>query len=454
MKLKYYHLFILLALLISCEKDFLSIKSDKSLVVPATLQDFQALLNNADVMNVGMPNLGEISADDYYLKYDTWNMLSQPKEKNGYIWAKDIYEGTNTFGDWIDRYQQVFYANNVLEGLDKIKNIDDPKGSNEIKGSALFFRAYGFYQIAQIFCAPYSASSANEGLGIPLRLKSDINLPSTRATIKQTYAQIVSDLTESVHFLPSVVSYKTRPDKTASYAMLSKVYLVMQDYDRSLLFADSAIMQPNHELIDFNDIDLSASYPMQQYNSEVIFQSTLDYSSNFSASRINIDSSLFELYADNDVRKVAWFRITNGHLIFKGNYNGSSPFFFSGLGLDEAYLNKAECLSRIGKLEEAMNTLNTLLEKRFIAGTFTPLVASDTHKALQLILQERRKELLLRGIRWSDLRRLNLDPTTSKTLYRALNGHTYELKANSLNYVLPIQDDVIRLSGISQNPRN
>jgi starch-binding outer membrane protein, SusD/RagB family len=167
MKLKSYHLFILLILLVSCKKDFLGAKSDKKLVIPSTLTDFQALLDNSDIMNSWMPYQGEISADDYYLKYDAWNTLTSPIEKNGYIWAKDVYEGTASF-DWDYMYRLIFYSNNVLEGLDRMKNTDDVKKYNEIKGSALFFRAYGFYQVAQIFCGPYSASSANGGLGIPL----------------------------------------------------------------------------------------------------------------------------------------------------------------------------------------------------------------------------------------------------------------------------------------------
>lgn len=453
MKLKYHYLFILLPLLVSCKKDFLALKSDKNLVIPSTLADFQALLDKSSIMNESMPNQGELSSDDYYLKNDAWNGLKVPVQKNSYIWAKDIYEGTNS-NDWEFMYRLIFYTNNVLEGLDNMQTIDDPQKYNEIKGSALFFRAYGFYQIAQIFCAPYFASSTNDGLGIPLRLKSDINIPSTRATIAQTYTQIISDLNKSVSLLPSVVSYKTRPNKTAAYAMLSRVYLIMQDYNRSLLFADSAIMQPDNELIDFNNLNPTASYPMQQYNSEVIFQTTLTYATNFATSRINIDSNLFESYIKNDIRKVAWFTVTNGHLIFKGNYNASPFYFFSGLGLDEVYLNKAECLARNGKLTEAMNTLNALLVKRFMTGTFRPLTASDGNEALKLILQERRKELLLRGIRWSDLRRLNLDPSTAITLYRILNGQTYELLPNSPNYVFPIQNNVIQLSGMEQNQRN
>lgn len=454
MKFKYYYFVVLLLpLLISCNKDFLDAKPDKTLVVPATLKDFQALLDNSDIMNSWMPYLGEIGGDDYYLQDDTWNAFSYPPEKNGYIWAKDILEG-NPSADWENMYQIVFYANNVLEGLDKITNPENKAQYNSIEGSALFFRGYAFYQLAQLFCAPYSATSSNNGPGIPLRLKSDINEPTVRSTIAETYSQILDDLSKAVPLLPVEVMIKTRPDKTAAYAMLSKVYLLIQDYGHSLAYADSALEQNLNSIVDLNSVDTLASYPMEQYNSEVIFQTTLNYSSNLSPWCINIDSVLFASYKDNDLRKPAWFTLNDGRMVFKGNYNGSSPYYFSGLALDEIYFNKAECLVRTGKLQEGMDVLNSFLENRYRAGTMTPVVVSDEAGAIQAILQERRKELLFRGVRWSDLRRLNLDPATAKTLHRWIDGNNYDLPPNSPNYVLPIEERVIQLSGIEQNIRN
>ena len=46
MKLKYYFLLPVLAVQVSCKKDFLEAKPDKTLVVPTTLNDFQALLDS------------------------------------------------------------------------------------------------------------------------------------------------------------------------------------------------------------------------------------------------------------------------------------------------------------------------------------------------------------------------------------------------------------------------
>lgn len=452
MKLRSIVILLLFSAFFSCKKDFLSAKPDKRLAVPSTLQDFQALLDNADVMNYWMPYLGEISSDDYYLEDAAWKSLTYPPEKNGYIWAKEIFEG-NPSSVWGNMYSIVFYANNVLEGLEKIKVVDDTKNYDEIKGSALFFRGYAFYQLSQIFCASFDASEDNKGLGIPLRLNSDINLPTVRSTIDQTYRQILNDLKTSAYLLPNLVSIKTRPNKTAAFAMLSKVYMLMQDYDESLIYADSVLLETDYNLLDLNSIDILKDFPIEQYNSEVIFQTSLDYTSNLTSYYMNVDSLLYSSFANNDLRKAAWFTFDQGRIIFKGNYNGASPYLFSGLALNEVLLNKAECLARKAQVVEAMNVLNMVLEIRFETGKFLPLTATEADKALIIILNERRKEMLFRGVRWSDLRRLNLEPETANILYRSIGGETYELLPGSSNYVFPIPDDVIRLSGIEQNFR-
>ena len=125
---------------------------------------------------------------------------------------------------------------------------------------------------------------------------------------------------------------------------------------------------------------------------------------------------------------------------------------FSGLATDELFLIKAECLARAGNASGALSTLNDLLRARYAQGTFVDLHADDPQQALRLVLQERRKELVFRGIRWSDLRRLNKEGA-GIVLTRLLNGKTYTLPANSNKYTLPIPPDEIALNGIEQNPR-
>ena len=121
--------------------------------------------------------------------------------------------------------------------------------------------------------------------------------------------------------------------------------------------------------------------------------------------------------------------------------------------MGEFYLTKAECLARNGSVTEAISTLNKLLITRYKTGSYTPVSVTDQQEALSIILLERRKELLFRGIRWTDLRRLNLEASTAVTIYRKLNGTSYKLEPNSPNYTLPVADDVIQLSNIPQNMR-
>jgi hypothetical protein len=117
------------------------------------------------------------------------------------------------------------------------------------------------------------------------------------------------------------------------------------------------------------------------------------------------------------------------------------------------YLIRAECYARAGNISSAMSDLNTLLKTRWVSGTYTDMTATTADEALGKVLIERRKELLMRGQRWTDLRRLNKDSRFAVTLQRVINGTTYTLPPNDLRYTLLIPYNVIQISGIQQNPR-
>lgn len=437
-------------LLVSCQSDFLDIKPDKSLVIPSTLNDFQSLMDNPNVMNI-TPGLGELACDDYYTSEEA--LLSSPViERNSYTWKEDIYEGSSV-PDWDIPYQQVFYANVVLEGLDKLDTTTvNHQKWDQIKGSALFYRALAFYNLARTFAAPYEGKSAQTGLGIPIRMSADINAKYPRATLQQTYQQIIQDLKLSIHFLPEQVQYNTRPSIPAVYALLARIYLSMNEYDQALLYADSCL-QLRNELLDYNQLDSTVRLPFHTLgpNKEVIFYGYLITYATFSARTTMIDSILYRSYNSDDLRKAIFFTLRDGTPHFRGSYT-SNLYIFGGLATDEIYLIRAECLAREGKTEQALNDLNTLLKTRYKKGTFIP-VETSSDELIPLILNERRKELVFRGLRWPDLRRLNLEGTYPTTLMRMLNGEKYVLMPNDPKYTMPIPDNEIAISGIKQNKR-
>lgn len=441
-------------LLFSCtkKKEFLEEKPNSDLVVPSTLKDFQQLLDQDKVFAI-TPDLAELSADNYYTQPSWWTQMDN-KSRNGYIWAPDIYEGQINILDWNICYQQVFYTNIVLEGLNKIS--DGTVEWKQVRGSALFKRAYAFFNLSQIFAPVYDSATAAADMGIPLRLQSDVNIVSVRSSVKETYEQIINDLLEANSLLVNgiVYNFPNRPSKPAVSGLLARVYLSMRNYSKAFEYANLCLQQHN-KLIDYNTLSTTAVLPFATLHDEAIYQTRMDnLNAYFSSSNadVHVDSILYRSYVDNDLRKIIFFRLnTVGLPRLKGSYFGNS-LAFTGLATDEIFLIRAECYARAGNIAAAMSDLNILLAKRWKTGTFIPFTATDPADALIKVLTERRKELVFRNLRWSDLRRLNKEGANI-TLTRVLNGQTYTLPPNDLRYVLPIPTDEIALSGIPQNPR-
>lgn len=444
-----------LAVLPSCEKEFLELKPDKTLVVPSTLEDLQALLDHGDVMYKGTSHaLAEFGSDDYYVSTATWQLLPRPEEKNGYLWAQEVYEG-QPVNDWDYAYRRILYANTVLEGLEKLQaSPAQQEAWNQARGMALFHRGWAFFQLAQLFAKPYDAATAAQDPGIPLRLSADVGDVPTRQSVAETYRQILEDLQAAETLLPEHPIVPHRPGKAAARQVLARAYLQLGDYAQALSATEGAL-QLSGDLLDYNALDTSAPFPFPsrgEGNPEIVF-----YSSQFAleilyAGRVQVDSLLYWTYDTLDLRRQAFFYYEGDKLTFKGSFEGAAHLS-TALTTGELYLTKAECLARLNQPEEALHALNRLLERRYVAGSFAPLTTDNTPDVLGRILEERRKELLFRGVRWQDLRRLNKDPRFAKTLVREIEGRRYELPPNDPRYVWPIPDNVVQASGLPQNPR-
>src|SRR5690606_22423565 len=116
---------------------------------------------------------------------------------------------------------------------------------------------------------------------------------------------------------------------------------------------------------------------------------------------------LVDLYEEDDLRKFLFFTDSGDKLTFKGSYTGTNnATLFGGLTSGELFLNCSESLVRSGKINEGLDVLNGLLEKRYIENSFTGYFGLNEIDALALIKTERLKELCFKGgIRWMDLKR-------------------------------------------------
>lgn len=448
MKPKYFLSLVLVSMFFASCKKYLDAKPDKKMVVPATLEEVQGILDYFPFMNTQCSQASEIAADNYYLTGNEYEALGDV-DKLAYIWAPGMFQGMN---DWQSEYTVVYNANVVLENLPKIqRNSSNESAWDYCKGSAFFFRAKSFYEIAQIWSKAYDSSTANADLGIPLRLTSDFNVPSKRASLEETYQQIISDLKNASELIPKGIQVTPyRPSKAAAYGLLARTYLSMREYKNAELYADSCL-QLRNALLDFNTVTPGPVYTFSAYqftNPEDIFHSNTALT-NFTLFRGTIDTVLYNSYDSNDLRNAFYFgNRRDGTHYFKGSYDPGT--YYNGVSTDEMYLIKAECLAREGEVSQSLQELNTLLVTRWKRGTFVPYTAGDKDEALAIILTERRKELPYRMLRFTDIKRLNKEGAKI-TITRIVDGKTYSLSPNDPRFALPIPASVIQLGGIQQN---
>jgi len=446
---------ILLAFRACSKSEFLDKKPQKSLLVPSTIEHLQALLDMDGIMNgldgQGLtPHIGESASDNVYVT-DTDFRASMPSQmQNYYTWNESPYIGTRVL-DWEYAYRAILSTNVVLA---KIPEVQVSEFQNDLKqylsAQAYFHQAHQYYQLAQIFMTAYDKSKAAQLSGLPIRVEDDINERLTVSSMEETYAFILERLKMSIPNLPTTNVYTHRPSKQAAYALLARVYLQMGEYQYAKDYADSCL-HIQGDLYDYNLISPSwgpfakVGGILHPVHKEVIFNCNMlsDPYQGYSTSYLFglVDSNLYAQYEDNDLRKVVFFeKLTNGHR-FVGSYAEQPAIHFSGLAVDEIYLIRAECHIRLQKSDKCLEDLNFLRMHRYKKGTYEPLPLMSTEELLNEVLMERRKQLLYRGIRWADLKRLSIMGHETP-LSRVIDGSVYKPTSNLANFMWEFPPEV------------
>jgi len=452
MKIQIFSIGIALVLVFSNCSNFLEEKPDIKMVVPKSLDDAEFLLNDYTTMNTAYPVYGEWSTDQYYVSPETFDGVMNLDQRNAYTWTDEPY---NDVAQWQRPYKVVYNANQALDIISKLGVESTTEKAKNLIGIAHFFRAFAFQQVAEVFTPAYQQETASGEMGIPLRLDPGIDAPSIRASLKQSYEQIVSDYKVAAARLPVSETIKGRPFRASAYAGLARAYLYMGDYQQAYIYADSSL-QTHSELMDFNTLKATDNLPIPKFNVEVLFAAVSANAGPMSLFNGLVDSILYKSYANNDLRKVIYFATNvypENSYGFKGNYDKANNNLFVGLTTSEMYLVKAEAAVRTGKISEALLAINTLLKKRQDTNNYVPITETNSDVLLPLVLHERQKELLFRGRRWSDLKRLNLDARFQKNLTRIVNGVTFTLPFNSRKYAFRLPEPVVSVGKLPQNNR-
>ena len=260
--------FLLCVLSFSCKK-FVDKDRDDYQGLLQTANDCQLILDNYNVMNTGYPSDGEASSDNYFLTDAGYlNAGLNGTDRDLYIWAAGAIR-QKALPQWQSSYNVVYNANLVLESVNNLAtNVSKPV-LDVLRGQALFFRAFAFWNIAQVYAKPYVASSAAQDLGIPLYLSSNVSAITDRGNLQQTYTRITQDLQDAVSLL-GTSTIASRPNKAAAYAMLARVYLSMEDYTQAFTNANSALSIKNN-LLAYSSVSKTSSTPLQGLIMKSIF---------------------------------------------------------------------------------------------------------------------------------------------------------------------------------------
>jgi hypothetical protein len=437
---------------LSCNK-YLDKPGDPTKKVPRTVNDVLLLLDKP--INCGPIVFG---SDEYFVTQTYFQSTMRPLPRHCYTsWITNLDGNFLHNAYWQLSYDAVFVANLSLEVLSKADvNAKNQKDHDNAKGAAYFLRAYALTTIAWQFAKPYDAATAKTDPGVVIDLNSAVTETLKRSSVDQTYAQIISDIEESLKYLPVAANHPLRPSQLAARGLLARVYLSMRQYNKALEQCNLVLAKRN-ELIDYNntgEMNTAATFPLavHRYGKEVIYNKQ-SYAFALNLANLNnypIDTNLVASYATDDLRKAAWFRLNPaGYPLFKGSFESNNHM--TGICTSEMYITRAECYARANEIDKAMKDLNDLLVNRWKSGSYIPYTAATKEEALEIILRERRKELVGRGLRWMDIRRLNQEGANI-TITRKVGDQLYQLTPGDVRFTSQIPQVLVLDYGYVQNP--
>lgn len=322
----------------------------------------------------------------------------------------------NNLDIWSSAYNMIYMTNSLLEGL-----VDADKISNELRvqmeGEARFIRAFTYFYLVNLYG------------DVPLVLTTNYreNELVSRNTQTEIYDQILYDLNESTNLLGANYSdgERTQVNNYAATALLARVYLYLEDYEKAEEFS-STVIQTNstYEILEnLNEVFLANSKEaiwqispigsggqVSHTNEGNIF--IIDPIFSFLAS-IQLQNEFVSIFNDQDKRLGNWIGYHTGKdafFAFKYKIRNSNEFpikeYSMVLRLAEQYLIRAEARAKQGKITEAIEDLDVIRGRAGLdlIGDINPTISQE--ELLDKILLERRKELFAEwGHRWLDLKR-------------------------------------------------
>lgn len=462
MKTTYLYIALVLLTLGGCKKFLDIVPRDK--FIPTTVEDYENMLNFATVNYFGDFYEDLITDDAFLPDGEPGNLYTKQRLPNRKIYQFD----KNAFGEgendvlWSEGYKRIFYFNTVANSIMEATGGTE-ENKRSIRSEALFGRSLEHLLLVNVYAQHYDPATAATEPGVPLVLEADISAKHKRNTVAEVYRQIIADLEEALKDLPQTSKLnKFRVNKAGAFALLSRVYLFMGDYEKALANAEEALKLKN-TLANMNNYKVTVPGPFPYVPGTPVGWTDvprgLDHPEAIVARTflrpfglgqdVCASPELTALFTNDDKRWTLYY--ANGWppappFNYMTRYGVKiflrGDFFNNALNTPELYLNRAECRARANDLTGALTDINLLRLNRIDPSAYRAVtladLGSDPLRVLRFVLEERRRELAFTGMRLMDLKRLNKDARFTKTIKHTAEGKEYVLEPNSANYLRQI----------------
>ncbi|MCB0497090.1 MAG: RagB/SusD family nutrient uptake outer membrane protein [Cyclobacteriaceae bacterium] len=353
----------------------------------------------------------------------------------------------NTAYFWFVAYKLILGANLVIESSEEgVSTIND-----QLIGENYFLRAMAQFDLLKFYSFPYTLGTSNPG--IVLRLNATEPQSKARATVGECYDQIISDLEKAISLMDQDrgVEYAS---KAAAQALLSRVYLYMENNQKTIDYATEVINNSGKRLATRSEyID---NFANTQNSPESLFIirhiSPQDYSgkegsigsmyyddgNNGGWGEVFVSQTFLNLITQhpNDVRNDLILipgTMKSGYpvryiLKFTGQdglVNLSSPQY---LRLSEMYLNRAEANAKLGNDQLALDDVNIIRTRAGLTGAELYTLGNlGGRSVLDIVLEERRLEMAYEGQRSFDQFRNKRDMNRSYPGIHLASGETTQI---------------------------
>jgi len=354
---------------------------------------------------------------------------------------------------WDDTYDDI---NRVNEIIDKVPNVADLEAGekDEILGEAYFLRALDYHSLVRLW------GGGTEG--VPLRLTPVASAAEAnqiaRATLADTYAQILADLSQAEQLITADESQTRQASLGAAYAIESRVRLYMQDWAGAEAAAATVEAMSYSLAPNFSDLfDASGNN-----TPEDIFRVTFTPTQSQAVGFYYLPKALGGRYEESPTtgpsgiiaafdpasggniaaynptdERGKWSISRSGTRTYAAKFrNPSGDEDLHVIRLGEVILIRAEALAHLNRLPEAVDEYNRLRVRAGLAPD--PTVGLTQAGVLGAIARERRLELAFEGDRWPDMVR---------------TGEAIAIGVDPVQTLLPIpQSELDVATKMTQNP--